>query len=153
MKPKQVTHVNANAPSAPPGTEPMYYDKYDAANYTGLSVETIFYHHYKSGNLKGGIKHFGRIVWTKTQLDEFMRINPERGVVSVNRITAAAFIGQELIKNLDSSDVEYRYKGQRVINVERDFNDTRRYYITTADKFEHQCWNNTRLEVVKKDHD
>lgn len=150
MKQIPTVKVNGNAPSAPPGTPPMFYDKYDAAKYTGLSVETIFYHHYKSGNLKGGVKHFGRVVWTKEQLDAFLANNPERGFVSPNHITAAAFIGQELNKNLESPDIEYRFKGQRIIHVERDFNDTRAYYITTADKVTHTVWNNSRIERVDK---
>lgn len=145
---KSQVNVNPNAPSAPPGTEPMYYDKYGAAEYTGLSPDTIFYHHYKSGNLKGGVKHFGRVVWTQPQLDEFMRTNPERGAVAAHFMTVSAYVRDEVSRSLTTDPTEYRYKGQRIVKVERDFNDTRRYYITTADNFEHAVWNNSRVEMV-----
>lgn len=138
------------------------FDKYDAAKYLGSTPYNVFYHHYYSGKLKGGQIRFGRLTWTKAQLDEFKAAHPHPNFKSragVHSITVAEFVkNPEYYEQLRNKTHAFTYQGTfPVLAVMRDKENTRLYNVTLLDTDEqehiYQFWNNARLEIepIKKE--
>lgn len=146
--------VTPNKPSTPPeaGARPPveWLDKHQAAEYLNISVSTLFYHHYTSPLqlLPKPTKVYGRLMWTKEQLDEFKSKNPTPGF-KLREGNPSVTLAEYVADRLDRTDKDYYFKDKRVLKVERDFNHTREYWVTVEGQSEPvKAWNNSRLQVV-----
>lgn len=142
-----------NAPSAPPHEK--LYDKHEAVAYLKskgieIAISTLFYHVYVSKNLTPGVKHYGRLMWSGSQLDEFIKRNPKPGFKqrdSNPSVTVAEWVATARHEAVNAGNAAY-FRGALVSHVKRDFNNTRRYYISLDGQREPlEVWNNTRLDL------
>lgn len=132
------------------------YDKHEAAAFLDCSLANINYHLYVSKLLPKPTRYYGRLLWTRDQLDRFAQ-NPARrtGTESGQRLITVSHLMQEStnalngdIYNLEGEAVSgVYYRGAAVIQITRP-TGARLYKVYTADKNIHEVSGNTRLAVM-----
>lgn len=130
-----------------------YYDKQEAADVLGFSVQNMRYHLYTSPNgfLPKGRVMFGRRLWTLAELEEFKsKLAHSRKMENQpNRVTVATLFGDSsMMDQFNNGTLTVTFKGKRVQSIEQDFNALREYYLKIHKGDEVRVFGNTRLAIT-----
>lgn len=136
------------------------FDKHEAAEYLGTTEANLFYHHYNSKQLKGGKLRYGRLTWTRAQLDAFKDATPRPGFKErpgVESITVSTYWKNPEYAQMQKDGLaRFEFAGHELVSVERDTDNTRLYRVklwnpTDKQTTVYEFWNNTRLVMTQLD--